>query len=87
MKFELKTENDHHSKSFPYVLGVLFVLTIIILCDIALKFKIISRHYLIEYNCQLLTVEKSKTNFKNLSTLSNLKSKQSIWEFCKEVIK
>ena len=32
-------------------------------------------------------VEKSKPNFKKLSRLSNLKSKQRIWEFCREFVK
>jgi len=88
MKFELKTENDNFLKSFSHVLMILFKLVfIIIFCDIALKLGIISRHYQIEYNCELLSVEKSKPNFKKLSSLSNLKSKQRIWEFCREVVK
>ena len=57
------------------------------LCDVALKLGIISRNHEIEYNCRLLSVERSKPNFKKLSKLSNLKSKQRIWEFCSEVIK
>ena len=88
MKFELKTENENHSKSFSQFFSIVFFLTlIIILCDGALKLGIISRHYEIEYNCKLLSVEKSKHYFKKLSRLSNLKSKQQIWEFCREVIK
>ena len=88
MKFELKTENDNYSKSFSQFFGVVFFLTlIIILCDFALKFESISRNHKIEYNCRLLSVEKSKLHFKKLSRLSNLKSKQQIWEFCREVIK
>ena len=88
MKFELKTENENYSKSFSQVLGMLFILALIIpLCNIALKLGIISRHYQIEYNCRLLSFEKSKPQFKKLSRLSNLKSKQQIWEFCREVIK
>ena len=88
MKFELKTENDNYSKSFSQFFGMVFILTlIIILCDVALKFGIISKNHKIEYNCRLLSVKKSKTNFKKLSRLSNLKSKQQIWEFCREVIK
>ena len=88
MKFELKTENEKYSKSFSKFFGVVFSITlIIILCDVSLKLGIISRNYKIEYNCRLLSVEKSKTNFKKLSMLSNLKSKQLIWEFCREVIK
>ena len=88
MKFELKTENENYSKSFPQFFVIVFFLTlIIILCDIALKLGIISRNHKIEYNCRLLTVEKSKPHFKKLSRLTNLKSKQQIWEFCREVNK
>ena len=88
MKFELKTENENYAKSFLHVLRTFFKLAIIIIfCDIALKLGIISRHYQIKYNCELLSVEKSKPNFKKLSSLSNLKSKQRIWEFCREVVK
>ena len=88
MKFELKTEKENYSKSFSQFFGIVFFLTlIIILCDVALKLGIISRNHKIEYNCRLLYVEKSKPLFKKLSRLSNLKSKQQIWEFCREVIK
>ena len=88
MKFELKTENENYSKSFSYFFGLVFIFSlIIILCDVSIKLGIISRHYQIEYNCRLLSFEKSKTNFKKLSMLSNLKSKQRIWELCREVVK
>ena len=88
MKFELKTENENYSKSISQFFGiVLFITLIIILCDVALKLGIISRNHKIEYNCRLLFVEKSKPHFKKLSRLSKLKSKQQIWEFCREVIK
>ena len=88
MKFELKTENENYSKSLSQFFSIVFSLTlIIILCDVAVKFEIISRNDKIEYNCRLLSVEKSKPHFKKLSRLSNLKSKQQIWEFCREVIK
>ena len=88
MKFELKTENENLSNSFSLFLGTFLKLgLIIVFIDIALKFGIISRQYQIEYNCRLLSVEKSNPNFKKLSKLSNLKSKQRIWEFCREVVK
>ena len=88
MKFELKTEKENYLKPFSQFCGIVFFLTlIIILCDIALKLGIISRNQKIEHNCRLLSVEKSKPQFKKLSRLSNLKSKQQIWEFCREVIK
>ena len=88
MKFELKTENENYSKSISQFFGIVFFITlIIILGDVAIKLGIISRNHKIEYNCRLLSVEKSKPHFKKLSRLSNLKSKQQIWEFCREVIK
>jgi len=88
MKFELKTENENYSKSFSQFFSIVFFLSfIIILCDVSLKLGIISRNHKVEYNCRLLSIEKSKSHFKKLSRLSNLKSKQQIWEFCREVIK
>ena len=88
MKFELKTENENYSKSILQFFGIVFLITlIIILFDVALKLGVISRNHKIEYNCRLLSVEKSKPHFKKLSRISNLKSKQQIWEFCRDVIK
>ena len=85
MKFELKTENESYSKSFLNLFFTIPILALLIIfCDVALKLGIISRHYQINYKCRLLSVEKSKSNFKTLSKLSNLKSKQGIWEFCKK---
>ena len=87
MKFELKTEKENYSKLFSQFFFIIFFLTLIIpLCDVAFKIGIISRNYKIEYNCMLLSVEKSNPHFKKLSRLSNLKSKQQIWEFCRKVI-
>ena len=88
MKFELKTENEYYSKSLSNFFRIFFILALlIILCDLALKLGVVSRHYQIEYSCKLLSVEKSKTYFKKLSRLSNLKSKQRIWEFCRDFVK
>ena len=88
MKFELKTENDNYSKSFLHFFRTIFVIAFfIILCDISLKFGIISRHYEIEFNCKILTVKKSPSNIKKLSRLSTLKNKQRILEFCRDYIK
>ena len=88
MRFELKTDNEKYSKSFSQLFGTVFIFVmIIIFCDLALKLRVISRHYQINYNCRLLTVEKSSSNFKKLSRISNLKSKQKIWEFCNGIFK
>ena len=51
------------------------------------KIKTNPKKYEIDYTCKLLSIEKAPNNFKKLSILSNLKSKQRIWEFCKEVVK
>ena len=87
MKFELKTENQNHSKLFLNFIGIVFFLTLItIFCNLVIKLGIISRNYQIDYYCRLLSVEKSTFNFKKLSRLSNLKNKQRIWEFCREFV-
>ena len=88
MKFELKTENEKYSNSFSHVIWTIFFISLIILfCDLSLKLGNISRHFQINYKCRLLSVEKSATNFKKLSSITKLKSKQRIWEFCKEFVK
>ena len=88
MKFELKTENENYSKSFSNFFGIVFIFTLIIISfDIGLKLGMISKYYQIDYYCRLLSVEKTKTHFKKVSRISNLKSKQQIWDFCREVIK
>ena len=88
MKFELKSENENYLNSFSNIFKtVSFIALIIFFCDVALKLGIVSRHYQLEYNCKLLSVEKSKPNFQELSRLSNLKSKQRILDFCREIVK
>ena len=87
MKFELKTEKENYPKSLLDFLKSLFLLSfIIIFCDIAIKLGFISRSHQIDYNCKRLNIEKSSTSFRKLSRLCNLKSKQRIWEFCREVL-
>ena len=88
MKFELKTNKEDSLSSFSNFFWTVSILALlIILFDVALKLVMITRNHEIEYNCRLLSVEKSKPHFKKLSRLSNLKSKPQIWEFCREVIK
>ena len=88
MKFELKTENENYSKKFLYISKIIFILALmVLLCDVALKLGIISRNYQIDLNCRLLTLNKSTSNFKKLSKLSNFKSKQRILELCRGIVK
>ena len=88
MKLELKTENEKYSNLFSKLIkNVIFLSLIIIVCDVSLKLGNISKHYQINHSCKLISVEKSSSNFKKLSKLSKLKSKQRIWEFCREFVK
>ena len=88
MKFELKTENENYSKLFSSFFITFITLGLILMsCNVAIKLGVISRHYQIYYQCNLLSFDKSTSNFKKLSSLSNLKSKQRIWEFCREFVK
>jgi len=88
MKFELKTENDNYSKSISQFFITVFISALfIMLCDLSLKFGIISKHYQIEFNCKILKVKKSPSKIKILSRLSNLKNKQRILEFCRDYVK
>ena len=88
MKLELKTENEKYSKSISHIFRNIFIVfLVIIFSDVAFKLGIISRNYKIDYICRLLATEKSSINFKKLSKISNLKSKQKIWEFCREFVK
>ncbi len=88
MKFELKTENDNKINSFSNIFKIVFFLALIIfICDVSYKLGIISRHYQIDHNCKLLSVEKSQIKFEKLLRLSNLKDKKKIWEFCRNFVK
>lgn len=88
MKFELKTESDNYLKSFSHFFSIIFSFSlIIILFNLTVKLGIISKNYQIEYICKKLSVDKSTINFKKLSKLSKLNSKQRVWEFCREIIK
>jgi hypothetical protein len=88
MKFELKTENENYSKSFfSNFFKIFSILTLLLIFfDISLKLRRISRHYQIDYRCRLLSVEKSNSNFKELSKFTTLKNKQRIWEFCRNFL-
>ena len=88
MKLELKTDNENSFNAFSHFFKTISILVLIIIfCDVALKLGIISRHYQILHNCSVISVDKSKSNYKKLSKLSKLKSKQQIWEFCRDFLK
>ena len=88
MKIELKTDNEHSSKSI-FSVSIIFVIIsiIVIFSNISFKLGKISKNYEISYLCKLLTVEKSPSNFKKLSMYTKLSIKQKNCDFCRELIK
>ena len=88
MKFEVRTHNDDILKSsFSVLLPITLLSFIVILSNISIKLGSISRHYEINYLCKLLTIEKSSSNFKKLSKLTNQTTKQKMWDLCREIVK
>ena len=88
MKFEVKTQNDDLTKSsISVLLAFAFLSFIVILTNISINLGTISRHYEINYLCNLLTIEKSSMNFKKLSKLTNQNTRQKMWDLCREIVK
>ena len=88
MKFEVKTQNDDLLKSsFSVLLSIALLSFVVVLSNISIKLGAISRHYEINYLCNLLTIEKSSLNFKKLSKLTNQNTKQKMWDLCREIVK
>ena len=88
MKFEVKTQNDDLWKSsFSFLLASAFFSFIVVLSNISIKLGTISRHYEINYLCNLLIIDKSSLNFKKISKLTNQKTKQKMWDLCREIVK
>ena len=88
MKLEINSENNNFLNSLSdFFKTVFFLALIIFFFDVSLKLGIISKHFRLEYSCKHLSVEKSKFNYQRLSKLSNIKTKQGIWDFCRKVFK
>ena len=88
MKFEVKTQNDNHWNSpFSFLLTFALLSYIVIFSNISIKLGSISRHYEINYLCNLLKIDKSSLIFKKLSKLTNQKNKQKMWDLCREIVK
>ena len=88
MKFELKTQADDSSKSFfPVFLAFAILSLIIIFSNISIKLGTISRNYQINYLCKLIKIERSSLYFKKLSKLTNINTKQKMWDLCREIVK
>ena len=88
MKFEVKTQNDDLWKSsFSFLLIFALLSFIVIVSNVSIKLGTISRHYEINYLCNLLKIEKSTMNFKKLSKFTKQNSKQKMWDLCREIVK
>ena len=88
MKFEVKTQNDVlWNSSLSFLLIFALISFIVILSSVSIKLGTISRYHEINYLCRLLTIEKSSLNFKKLSKLTNLNTKQKMWDLCREFVK
>ena len=88
MKFEVKTQNDDlWNSSLSFLLIFALISFIVILSSVSIKLGTISRYHEINYLCRLLTIEKSSLNFKKLSKLTNLNTKQKMWDLCRETVK
>ena len=88
MKFELKTQDDDHSKSFFSIFLAFAILSLVVLLsNISIKLGTISRNYEINYLCNLIKIEKSSLYFKKLSKLTNQNTKQKMWDLCREIVK
>jgi len=88
MKFEVKTQNDDlWNSSLSFLLIFALISFIVILSSVSIKLGTISRYHEINYLCRLITIEKSSLNFKKLSKLTNLNTKQKMWDLCREIVK
>ena len=88
MKFEVKTQNnDLWNSSLSFLLIFALISFLVILSSVSIKLGTITRYHEINYLCRLLTIEKSSLNFKKLSKLTNLNTKQKMWDLCREIVK
>ena len=88
MKFEVKTQNDDlWNSSLSFLLIFALISFIVILSSVSIKLGTISRYHEINYLCRLLTIEKSSLNLKKLSKLTDLNTKQKMWDLCREIVK
>ena len=86
MKIELKTGDNYSSRPLlTFIFTSVVIFLIIVISNISLKLSNISRFYEINYACRLLKIDKSSSKFKKISRFTNLKNKQKIWEFCREI--
>ena len=86
MRFEIKTDQDRFSDklSLTFAISIITFFTIVF-TNFSLNINKLTSYYEINYLCRLILVDKSQSNFKKLSKLTNQLKKQKIWEFCREL--
>ena len=82
MRFEVNT--DVHKFSDISYWGFLLIIIggFILLINISINLRKISMNYEIDYLCKIILVDKNSSNIKQLYSLTGLKNKQQIREFC-----
>ncbi len=86
MRFEIKTDNQIFANRFLsiiFISGIFFFITV--LTSLSLNLANISNYFEVKYLCKLFLIEKSSFDSKRLSKLTNQKSKQKMWDLCKEM--
>ena len=85
MKFEIKTDQNRFSDKLSLSLAISIITFFAVLfTNISFNLNKLTSYYEINYLCKLILVDKSQSNFKKLSKLTNQIKKQKIWEFCRE---
>tara|TARA_Y100001978_G_scaffold173240_1_gene164006 strand:- start:68 stop:334 length:267 start_codon:yes stop_codon:yes gene_type:complete len=86
MRFEVKTDQRRFFENLSEIFLVTTTLIFgILLFNLVISLKKISRYYQTNYLCNLILVEKSSNNFKKLGRIINQTNKQKIWDFCKGI--
>ena len=85
MRFEIKTDQNRFSDklSLSFAISIITFFAILF-TNMALNINKLTNFYEINYLCRLILVDKSQSNFKKLSKLTNQLKKQKIWDFCRE---
>ena len=85
MKFEIKTDQNRFSDRLSLSLAISIITFFAVLfTNISFNLNKLTSYYEINYLCRLILVDKSQSNFKKLSKLTNQIKRQKIWEFCRE---
>ena len=85
MRFEIKTDQNRFSDKFSLTFALsIITFFAVIFTNISLNINKLTSYYEINYLCRLILVDKSQSNFKQLSKLTKQLKKQKIWDFCKE---